>query len=68
MKNVANPDPFNFGKPDPDSFYETDWETNQGSTKSSAKIMENFNKNYKNIIHFFYIKLMFNGHKYLPHK
>ena len=42
FNSVADPDPFNFGQPDPDP-----------GSKKSSKIMENFNKNHKNIIHFF---------------
>ena len=43
--SVADPDlfdPFHFDQPDPDP-----------GSKKSAKIMENFNENHKNFIHFF---------------
>ena len=64
-------DPFHFGQSDPDPLLETD----QGS-KNSANIMEKFQpnqqkSNQKQRISSFlktYTKLMFNGHKYLPHK
>ena len=51
--SVADPDPFHFAQPDLDP-----------GSKISAKIMKNV------IIHFFLknSKLMFKGHKYLPHK
>ena len=67
--SVADPDPFHFGQPDPDPFHEKD-----PGSKKSTEIMENFHKkiyqNQKNIMFFFFKnnKLMFNGHKYLPHK
>ena len=56
-------DPFHFGQPDPDPFYEMD-----PGGKKSSKIKKNY-KNHKNIIYFFEnVKLLFNEHKYLPHK
>ena len=61
-------DPIHFGQPDPDPFHETD-----PASKKSAKIMENFHKNQpkpQEYHTFFFknIKLLFNGHKYLPHR
>ena len=51
-------DPFHFDQLDPDP-----------GSKKSAKIMENFHQNHKNILHILKNnKLMFNGHEYLPHK
>ena len=62
--SVADPDLFgfvHFGQPDP--FHETD-----AGSKKSAKIMENVHKNQTKYLNFFFkdIKLMFNGHTYLP--
>ena len=56
-----------FGQPDP--FHETDPDTDPGSNKLS-KMFPKINQNHKNIILFFFknIKLMLNGHEYLPHK